>query len=210
MSRAFLLCVAIAFACGPVAADDHINGTVEEAGDAVDSLEPVGTEPFTRRGTLIQLNNEEESPTRIRNGAVMWRPVPLIVAALSGGYEIAIQGQTAFTSTVGATGILSVAFVDDSWTYMFRVGPQYRFERQYLHGGLVGFYPGFGWATDGVNSSWMFASSAEFGYQWVLDSGFTVAVSTGPSLYVGEGVSFEWDGSIQVGIAFPDPLFRPR
>ena len=210
MSRVFLLCMTIAFVCGLVAADDQINVAVEEANDTAGSLEPVGSETFSQRGTLVQLNNEKESPTKIRNGAVMWRPVPLIVAALSGGFEIAIQGQTAFTSTVGATGILSMAYVDDSWTFMFRVGPQSRFQRQYLHGGLLGFYPGLGWTTDGVNSSWMFASSAEFGYQWVLDSGFTVAVSTGPSLYIGNGVSFEWDGNIHVGIAFPDPLFQPR
>ena len=211
MSRAFLFCMTIAFACGPVAANDYINATVEETGDTTGRLGPIGSAPDMRRGTLIQLNNEKESPAKIRNGAVMLSPVPLIVTALSGGLEIAIQGQTAFTSAVGATGILSMAFVDDSWTFMLRMGPQFRFQRQYLHGGLVGLYPGFGWTTDGVNSSWLFASTAEFGYQWVLDSGFTLAVSTGPSLYVGNGgVSFEWDGNIHVGIAFPDPLFRPR
>ncbi len=211
MLRTFLLCVVVAFACRPVVADEHINATVEEAGDTAGRLGPIGSAPYMQHGTLVQLNNEKESPTRIRNAAVMWRPVPLIVKALSGGFEIAIQGQTAFTSAVGATGILSMAFVDDSWTFMFRIGPQSRFQRQYLHGGLIGLYPGFGWTTDGVNSSWMFASSAEFGYQWVLDSGLTVAVSTGPSLlYVGKDVSFEWDGNIHVGIAFPDPLFRPR
>lgn len=210
MSRTLLLCVVIAFACCPVFADEHINAAAEEAGDTAVSLGPIGSAPFLWRGTLVQLNNEQESPTKIRNGAMMWRPVPLLIKALSGGFEIAIQGQMAFTSAVGATGILSVAFVDDFWTIMFRMGPQSRFQRQYLHGGLVGLYPGFSWTSDGANSSWMFVSSAEFGYQWVLDSGFTVAVTTGPSLSVGQGVTFEWEGNIHVGIAFPDPIFRAR
>ena len=176
MSRFIILCVAVAFGCSPVFADDHTN-------------DPAGS--------------------TIKNGAVMWRPVLLVVTALSGGFEIAIQGQTAFVPTIGATGTMSLAFVDDSWTFTLRMGPQYRFEGQYLHGGLVGLYPGFVLTTDGAIDSWMFASTVEFGYQWVFDSGFTVIVSTGPSLYIGNEVSFNWDGNIHVGIAFPDPIFPP-
>ena len=164
----------------------------------------------TSSAEISRLKSENEVPARIRNGAVMLRPVPLLENVLLGGFELAIQGQTAFSSSVGAAGILSTVFLDDSWTIKFRMGPQSRFQRNYLHGGLVGLLLGFGWTTDGTSSSWSFVSMAEFGYQWVLDTGFTVGVSTGPSLSVGNEISFEWEGNIQIGVAFPDPLFRPR
>ena len=68
----------------------------------------------TSSAEISRLKSENEVPARIRNGAVMLRPVPLLENVLLGGFELAIQGQTAFSSSVGAAGILSTVFLDDS------------------------------------------------------------------------------------------------
>ena len=159
----------------------------------------------------LQSEGGAESPSRIRNGAMIWRPVPLVRTALiDKGFEIAIQCQAAFTSRFGGTCINHVSSIDGELRWVGFFGPQFHPFGQYLHGVLVGVYPGAGWAGGESESRWLFAASAEVGYQWVGSGGLTLGLTTGGSLYADEGLSVQWDINLQVGVAFPDPIFKPR
>ena len=189
---------------------DVISGVITETTDETVTIEAeIGTLEIKRSDIRrIEYTDDAGDSEPIRDGAFILRPLPLILGALIGVTDIVFEGQSAFTEQFALTAIGEIALIGPIFGTSLVVGPQWRPFGGYLEGFFVGVYPGFMLFTDGLSSLTVFAAKAEIGWQWVFDSGFLLAASTGGT-YVGAGTLFSgtvFNISAHFGFAFPDPL----
>ena len=147
-----------------------------------------------------------------RNSAFIWRPLPTIVAAIDGYFDLVFEGQTAFTKEFALTSIAEFGSISGILLWSLQLGPQYRPGGDYLKGFLLGLYPGVGYLTDYLDWLWFFSITLETGYQWVYDSGFTFGLTTGGT-YVGGNPyvnAFKFNLSAHLGYAYSNPRLRRK
>lgn len=219
MNKFYLILIVIVFVTVLAASEtiylkngDIVSGKITEI-----KVESIIVE--TTQGTLEILKENiekieyaETSDLKKRNSAFIFRPLPTLLGALLGYLEIVFEGQTAFTKEFAITAIGDIGNFGGIFVSVLQLGPQYRPKGDYLQGFILGLYPGIAYATDYVDTFWFFTLTFETGYQWVLDSGFVLGLTTGGSYIGGNPYAqiFKFNASAHLGFAFEDPWIKAK
>lgn len=196
---------------------DVLTGKVVESNEKTTIIETdqgkleVSTDKIERIEYNDRTSSQDEK-YRKKNGAFIVRPLPTIVAAVSGFLDIVIEGQTALSKEWALTAIDEFGLISGVFLFSLQVGPQFRPFGTYLNGYFIGLYPGIGCLTDYTDWIWFFSITAETGYQWVFDSGFVLGLTTGFSyLTINPYISgIKWNISAHIGFAITDPLVKAK
>ena len=193
---------------------DIITGTVIETTEDIIVVKTEQDEIEIKKEDIerIEYTEKETSKLKEMNSAIIWRPLPTVLAAILGYTDLVFEGQTAFTKEFAITAIGEFGSIYDIFIFSLQLGPQYRPNGDYLKGFILGLYPGVGYITNFITTIWFFSMTFETGYQWVSDSGFILGLTTGGS-YVGGNPyisDFKFNISVHIGIAYKDPFFSAK
>lgn len=156
---------------------------------------------------------DQDARLKERNSSLIWRPLPSVIGALLGVVEIVAEGQTAFAKYLSGTVLLDVGAVGPVYFLWTQIGPQLRPSGRYLHGFVLGLYPGLGFMTTFRGYTlWFGSGTFEAGYQWVWQSGFTLGLTDGLSYLVGTPYlgPLKVNASVHFGFVYKDPVFRAK
>ena len=193
---------------------DIITGTIIETREDIILVKTEQNEIEIKKEDIerIEYTEKETSKLKEMNSALIWRPLPTVIAAILGYSDLVFEGQTAFTKEFAITSIIEFGNIYDLFVFSGQLGPQYRPNGDYLKGFILGLYPGIGYITDFIITIWFFSMTFETGYQWVFDSGFVFGLTTGGS-YIGINPyisNFIFNMSAHIGIAFKDPFISAK